>query len=476
MSGQQRPAENQVAETDRREFMGAGVGAAALTAASSLLSSSAEGAAPGEQSSGKSDQASGEAQPTNRPTNTRSTANRGYSGHDTKWHHAYINRSRWDIAEDETQRFIHLNTPQFFTHAWIHRTGQVATLERELAERIGGVRTRTPYGRMTLNDWLRDGPVDGYLVIHRGKIVFEQYPRMRPYDKHHWWSTSKSVTGTLVAMLEDERRVVASRPIETYIPRLKGTAWEGVPVIDILDMASGTSGLEADNPRAYTDDNSLYNRYEASLGTRPRTPNTLDSTYDYVALLPKHRPNGQAYEYTSVDTFVCAWLVERVTGKPLTEVISEKIWQKIGAESDAMMMMSPYGALHNSSINSTLRDLGRYGLLFTPSWRTVSRQQVISDAYLRKIQRGGRPNIFPRGAAGRAFNNYFPDEIPRHNTYQWDFVMGDGDFFKGGHSGQGLYISPGRNVVVAFFGTGDGNTIAASAALARAVAKSFRQG
>ena len=67
----------------------------------------------------------------------------------------------------------------------------------------------------------------------------------------------------------------------------------------------------------------------------------------------------------------------------------------------------------------------------------------------------------------------FPEDLPRHNTYQWDFVMPDGDFFKAGHCGQGLYISPERDVVVAFFGSGDDPSIVVSLKLARAIAKSF---
>ena len=52
--------------------------------------------------------------------------------------------------------------------------------------------------------------------------------------------------------------------------------------------------------------------------------------------------------------------------------------------------------------------------------------------------------------------------------------MPDGDFFKGGHNGQGLYISPERDVVVAFFGSGDDPSIFVSMMLARAVVKSLR--
>jgi CubicO group peptidase (beta-lactamase class C family) len=405
--------------------------------------------------------------------NINSTAKNGYSWHETLWYHSDFNHDGWDIAHDENQRFVHLNSPQFFPHAWIHRKGYVSELEVAPRPKIHKTKATTVTGKMTLDEWLANTSVDGYLVIHKGIVIFEAYPRMRPFDKHHWWSTSKCVTGTLVAMLEEEGKVDVSQPVETYIPRLKGTAWAGVPVIDVLDMASGTAGLEADDPNAYTDHNSLYNRYEASIGNRPKTPMTLESTYEYVALLPRHRTNGEAYEYTSVNTFVCAWLVETITGNPLAEVISERIWQKMGAESDALIMMSRFGAPHNSSINSTLRDLGRYGMLFTPSWGVVAKEQVISDAYLKKIQTGGRPEIFAKAAAGEAMNQFFEGERPRHNTYQWDLVMEDGDFLKAGHSGQGVYISPSRDVVVAFFGTGDNSTIACSAAFARAIAKSL---
>ena len=54
-------------------------------------------------------------------------------------------------------------------------------------------------------------------------------------------------------------------------------------------------------------------------------------------------------------------------------------------------------------------------------------------------------------------SGYVDGEPARHNSYQWEFVMDDGDFFKGGYGGQGLYISPSRDLVVAFFGTFDEN-------------------
>jgi CubicO group peptidase (beta-lactamase class C family) len=402
---------------------------------------------------------------------TARTAGQGYSQAKTRGHLANFDHRRWDVKNDETKRFVHLNGPQIFTHAWVHRAGPISMLQADDQPRIGKVKASTPIGDITLDQWIAEGTVDGYLVLHHGKIVFEQYPRMRSFDKHHWWSTRKGLVGTVIAMLEDEGNVDVKRGVENYIPELKETAWAGVPVIDILDMASGTSGVEVDDPDALTGEVSRYYQYEASVGNRPATAKTVKSTYDYVAGLPGHRPNGEAYEYTTVNTFVLTWLAETVTGKPFAEVVSEKIWRPMGAESDAVMMVSSVGA--SSTINSTLRDLGRFGLLFTPSRQTVSNRRLVSEAYLKKIQQGGRPEIFDKAGAGNNWNRVFPDDPPRHNTYQWDFVMPDGDFFKAGHCGQGLYISPGRDVVVAFFGSGDDPSIVVSLKLARAIAKSF---
>ena len=149
---------------------------------------------------------------------TARTAGQGYSHKETSRHLANFDHRRWDVKDDETKRFVHLNGPQIFTHAWVHRAGPISTLETTIQPQIGKVKASTPIGEITLDEWIADGTVDGYLVLHRGKIVFEQYPRMRPFDKHHWWSVRKGMVGTVVAMLEDEGKVDARRSIDTYMP------------------------------------------------------------------------------------------------------------------------------------------------------------------------------------------------------------------------------------------------------------------
>lgn len=48
--------------------------------------------------------------------------------------------------------------------------------------------------------------------------------------------------------------------------------------------------------------------------------------------------------------------------------------------------------------------------------------------------------------------SWYSDEM-KHVGYQWDEIYDDGDFYKGGHAGQGLYISTSRDLVITFYGT-----------------------
>lgn len=361
----------------------------------------------------------------------------------------------WDEG-GPLMRYVFLNMTEFWNHAVIHRGGPVTTLDSAPRQAIAEFTTRTDKGRLSLADYVQASTVNGALVLHEGSIVFESYPRMRPTDKHLYMSVSKPLVATLVAQLEDQGRIDVALPVDRYLPELSESGWAGVPVLDVLDMASGIACLEGDDG-AYTDPDTCYYQYEASLGWLGATAATPDSPYDYMATLTSHRPSGEAFEYTSPNTFVLQWLVEGLTGRPVADVLSTAIWQKSGAEADALLVAPVNGVpITSGGISSTLRDMARFGLLFTPSGQ-VGNNGVVSARYLEKIQQGGRPGIY-RVALSDASGRLGGDEV-RHNTYQWDAVMADGDFFKSGYGSQGLYVSPSRDLVIAWFGTFDENRV-----------------
>ena len=372
----------------------------------------------------------------------------GYSLEESQHFHELWNLDDWDDG-GPLMRYVMLNMSEFWNHSIIDRGGPVRDLPVSLRADVANFVTTTEHGKRTLDEYVNDSTVDGAIVIHHGRVVYETYPRMLPTDKHNYMSISKSLVATLVAILEDRNLVDAGREIDAYIPGLKGTAWAGTSVQDILDMASGMDCLETDSD-SYTNTDHCYYHFEASLGWVRPTAQTRDNVYEYVASLPRHRPAGEAFEYTSQNTFVLGWLIESISGQTFADFLSQEIWQRIGAESDALVVAPKHGVpIVHGGISSTLRDVARFGLLFTPGVREASESPVISDAYLDKIEKGGRPHIFD---AARENPTLVDGEAPRHNTWQWDFVMEDGDFFKGGYGGQGLYVSPSRDLVVAFFG------------------------
>lgn len=393
-----------------------------------------------------------------------------YTIDDVRRFHGAFDLAAWQAEGGELTRYCYLRMSEFFPQALIPREGAISSLARAEIPDVAAVETDTPLGHVTLRRFLQMAPIDGFLVVHNGRIAFEAYPRMRSTDKHQWWSITKTLASTLVALLDERGLVEVDQPIDSYLPELTRSGWNGVTVRDILDMTSGIDCLESDDPGAYTDPAAPFYSYEGTLGLLPRTQRAPGSTYDYVAALPRLEAPGRIYQYASVNTFVLGWLAERLTQTPYADLLQREIWSHLGAESDALMVVSPHGApASHGGMNSTLRDLARYGLLFTPSWGTVSQRRVISATYLHTIQRGGRPELFDTATSGRDAIRLL-GERPRHNTYQWDVVMEDGDFFKAGYHGQGLWVSPARDLVVAYFGHGP--AAAAAMKLARAISLS----
>jgi CubicO group peptidase (beta-lactamase class C family) len=429
-----------------------------------------------------------------------------YSGEEMRRFHREIDGLNWQFG-GEKMRYNFLHRSEFLPHAVVARGETILPLESAPRDDLAAFVVDSRYGRLALEEYVRQAPVNGVILLQHGKIVFERYPRMRPYDRHLLMSVSKVLTSLVLAQLEACGLVDPTKPVDTYLPELAGSGWAGVAIQDVLDMASGINAPEEEE--GFSNLNHPYYQYEASLGWLPASAQTLASTYQYMARLQRKDPPGQRYEYTSVNTFVLGWLVERITGLPLHEALSRGIWSRIGVESDALLSISPFGApAAHAGLCATLRDVARFGLLFTngeahrgeevknptpgPSpfgggeesflekfcfpWKQNFSNPLdlfpppsrfatpeggreggwggrFFPAYLAKLQGGGRAELFDRGPTGPAILQRLHGEHPRHNVNQWDYVLPDGDLFKSGYGGQGLYVSPSRQLVAAFFGT-----------------------
>lgn len=375
----------------------------------------------------------------------------GWTHQDMQRFHRQVDQINWQFG-GENMHYNFLHRTEFLPHAVVYRRGDIRPLSNALRSDLPVFVVESRFGRMQLQDYIDRAPVNGILMLQHGQVVFERYPRMRAFDRHLLMSVTKVFVSLLIALLESRGLLDVSQPVERYLPVLIGSGWENTSIQDVLDMASGIDAPEVDE--GFTNPDHPYYQFEASLGWLPKDNRTYSSTYEYVASLKRKGLPGQQFEYTSLNTFILAWLAESLTGLPLNEILSQEIWGSMGAEADGLLAVSGFGApAAHAGLCATLHDVARFGLLFTPAGRAGQAINIVPDAFLEKIQIGGRPALFDHGPTGTVFLRKLHGEHPSHNVDQWDYVMEDGDFFKDGYGGQGLYISPARDLVVAYFGT-----------------------
>jgi len=371
--------------------------------------------------------------------------------------HEPANVVQIQVASDKTL-YAWQNMSGFQYTMQILRDGPISALPEAVNPNIGDVAFTRPGGQQeTVNQHFDASKMDALLVLQKGKVVFERYKTMRPFDKHQWFSCSKVVPGTIVALLAQEGKVDVSKPVSDYVPQLKGSDWDKVTVEETLDMATGLNSTEHEEPNDDARSNPARGWYQwaVSIGLFEDKAHLNQSPYDVLRNMKKVKPGHTVFEYNSINTFVLELIVNEVTGQTLNEVFGERVWRKIGAQNDAFVGVTKYGLGNGwGFINTTLRDMGRFAMLFTPSWSKVSKERIIPDALLETIQHGGRPEIYLGGFVGKEMQHSFPDITGLANRYQWDIVFPEGDFFKAGVGGQGMYISPSADAVVVWFSTG----------------------
>lgn len=354
-------------------------------------------------------------------------------------------REQWDYVEGwfggDAMRFGHLNVDRLVPTAPLRGGDTARSLtEAQRPDVAGLVVVTSDRGRVTLDDYVSNDPrIDGFIVLQDGEILYERYVHMQPEDRHLWWSISKMVAGFIVSDLEDEGLVDVSRPVDHYIPDLVGTGWEGVTVRNILDMTSGIDCPE--NAEAYADVESCMLVMERSVGLNPVLPTV--SFRDHMAAVPLGIEQGTRYDYASANTSMLMYLAEEITGQTYPDLVSQRVWRGVGAEAEALIVSGDYAkgeaAAAHGGLFTTLRDLGRLGLFM-----------LEQESFHRKLLDDARPALF-RDASWDAYAT--AGDRPTHVAWQTDVVFADGDFGKGGWGGQFLYVSPSRNLVIAWFGT-----------------------
>jgi CubicO group peptidase (beta-lactamase class C family) len=348
----------------------------------------------------------------------------------------------WNVRGPE-QGWLHRHIDQMFPSTTVYRNGPVSELEYSLMDEIGDVMIDTPDGPLPFNGFIQSehSTTMGVVILHEGKIVFESYPRMQEYEKPTYWSTTKVMAGAVVRLLEERGQIDVSKPIDFYVPALVDSVHAGTTVRNVLDMATGVDCTEN-----YEDIDSCYYQYSMAIGDNLRTANAPDNPYDFMAEVEIERtgPQGETFVYSGASNFLLMWLIEEVTGYPYSDAISKEFWYHIGAENDAGFIAYRYGiSMSHGGFFSKMRDLARFGLLYTPSYSVVSDKKIISAEHLDVLFKAGNPALLRN--AGNPL-----DSPISHNAYAWGTVYKSGYLSHGGWGGQGIIIHPEKDIVAVF--------------------------
>jgi hypothetical protein len=281
---------------------------------------------------------------------------------------------------------------------------------------------------------------DGILIIHQGRVVYERYLGcLREDGKHAAMSMTKSVTGLLAEIMVSEGTLDDTALVRDIIPEIGESAFATATVREVMDMTTGVRYSED-----YSDPNADIWLYSAAASPLPK-PKDYEGPDGYWEYLQQVQPEGQhgdQFHYKTINSDMLGWIISRVSGKWVTELASERLWRRMGAEQDAYQTVDGKGVpFAGGGLTAGLRDLGRFGLLMLNEG-VINGERLFPAEVVRNIREGGDPSKF----AG------FPT-IPNgsYTSQWWIFHNSHGAFAARGVHGQTIYIDPTADMVLVRF-------------------------
>jgi CubicO group peptidase (beta-lactamase class C family) len=257
----------------------------------------------------------------------------------------------------------------------------------------------TPLGAsqsMTWRDSLKANYTDGIVVLHKGRVVYERYfGVLKPEGQHGAMSVTKSFVGTLAAVMAAEGQLDPSRRVAEYVPELAASAFGNATVRQLMDMTTGI-------------------RFSKAFG------------------------------YRTANTDALGWVLARVSGQSVADLLSERIWSRLGAEQDAYMSVDSTGTpFAGGGLNLGLRDLARFGEMIRNRGQ-FNGQQIVPAEAVDDIRRGGDAAAFAK-AGYRLLPGW------TYRNMWWVTHNAHGAFAARGVHGQTIYIDPKAQMVIARF-------------------------
>jgi len=336
--------------------------------------------------------------------------------------------------------------PDFFPHADMPPSespfrfgeGTIVELPKSFAYKGQPVDTET---------FLAETDTSALLVLKAGDVRFERY--MLTGGPEVTWismSVAKSFISALVGIAVDEGQIDnIEDPITKYVPSLVESAYDEVRIKDVLQMSSGARWNED-----YADPQSDINRF----GRIFATGGSLD---EFATTLERATEPGTLNHYNSIDTQVLGMLLVAATDRSITDYMTEKLWQPMGAESAGQWLLDSEGMeMVFGGLNATARDYAKLGEMYRLGGQLNGKQIVPTEWVTASVTPDaphlmpGRDDLESEFTFGYGYQWWIPQsrKSQRRDTQSPDPLKSDGEFCAIGVYNQFIYVNPAHDVVI----------------------------
>jgi CubicO group peptidase (beta-lactamase class C family) len=267
-----------------------------------------------------------------------------------------------------------------------------------------------------------------FLVIKQDSLLYEEY--WDGYSENSFsssFSVAKSIVSALIGAAIREGKIKnVDQKISDFLPEFRTEKKKDITIKDVLMMSSGIEWDEAyANPFSITT--------EAYYG---------NDLYKIMKDLEAEKKPGEEFEYKSGDTQILGFVLEKATGKTLSEYAYEKLWEPMGAERKALWSLDREDGHEKAycCYNSNARDFARLGYLYLHkgNWKG---KQLVDTSY---VEASVAPNFLK-----------FKDSTCNFYGYQWWVIpdcQGEKVFYARGILGQIILVIPSKEIVAVRLG------------------------
>jgi CubicO group peptidase (beta-lactamase class C family) len=251
-------------------------------------------------------------------------------------------------------------------------------------------------------------------------------------------SMTKSMTGLLAEILVAEGKLDDKALVSTIVPELSGSAFGDATVRQVMDMTTGLAYSED-----YSDPKADIWIYSAAANPMPKPADYAGPVgyYEYLQTVRKEGKHGEAFGYKTINSDALGWIISRTTGKSITDLLSDRIWGRMGAEQDGYFTVDGIGTpFAGGGLSAGLRDLGRIGQLMLNEGQ-INGERLFPAEVSRNIRGGGDKAAFEKAG-------YKTMPGGSYRGMWWVFHNNHGAYAARGVHGQTIYIDPTAEMVI----------------------------